>query len=178
MIKKKGKFLTFLFALIPGAGQMYMGFMKLGVSLMGMFALVICISSWLDFSSFIFLLPIIWCYAFFDAIHKNSLTDEEFYALEDHYCVSHETIESVKHAFNGKERQVISIVLILIGVDILWKNFFWLLQDLMPWFIYNQIYSLVYRVPQVLIACIVIYVGYHLMKKKKMDLLEKFDSKE
>lgn len=37
MIKKKNAILTFIFSMLPGAGEMYMGFMKQGVSLMSMF---------------------------------------------------------------------------------------------------------------------------------------------
>lgn len=38
MARQKNKILMFLFSLIPGAGQMYMGFMKQGLSLMTIFA--------------------------------------------------------------------------------------------------------------------------------------------
>ena len=34
MTKKKNGFLAFCFSLIPGAGEMYMGFMKQGASIM------------------------------------------------------------------------------------------------------------------------------------------------
>ena len=34
---RKNKFLTFCFALIPGVGQLYQGYMKRGVSLMILF---------------------------------------------------------------------------------------------------------------------------------------------
>ena len=46
--KKKGKFLTFCFSMMPGAAQMYMGFMKMGVSQMLLFLLVITVSIWLN----------------------------------------------------------------------------------------------------------------------------------
>ena len=38
----------FLFSLIPGAGQMYMGFMKQGLSLMTIFATLCAVGIWLD----------------------------------------------------------------------------------------------------------------------------------
>ena len=37
--KKKSRFLTFCFSLLPGAGEMYMGFMRMGLSLMLLFIL-------------------------------------------------------------------------------------------------------------------------------------------
>ena len=45
---KKNKILMFLFSLIPGAGQMYMGFMKQGLSLMTIFATLCAVGIWLD----------------------------------------------------------------------------------------------------------------------------------
>lgn len=36
-MSKKSGFLRFIFSLIPGAGEMYMGFMKQGVTLMVLF---------------------------------------------------------------------------------------------------------------------------------------------
>ena len=38
---KKNGILTFLFAFVPGAGQMYQGYMKRGLSLITMFCLCI-----------------------------------------------------------------------------------------------------------------------------------------
>ena len=40
MTKKKGKLLTFCWSLIPGAGEMYLGFFKQGISLMAAFAVL------------------------------------------------------------------------------------------------------------------------------------------
>ena len=45
---RKSRILTFLFALWPGAGQMYLGYMKRGVSLMGIFCLLISITGLLN----------------------------------------------------------------------------------------------------------------------------------
>lgn len=45
---RKSRILTFLFALWPGAGQMYLGYMKRGVSLMGVFCLLIAITGFLN----------------------------------------------------------------------------------------------------------------------------------
>ena len=54
---RKSRILTFLFALWPGAGQMYLGYMKRGVSLMGLFFLIFAIMGFLGLSFLAFLLP-------------------------------------------------------------------------------------------------------------------------
>ena len=48
MIRKKGSFLTFCFSMLPGAGEMYLGFMKRGASLMTLFFFIIFSSTWLQ----------------------------------------------------------------------------------------------------------------------------------
>lgn len=76
MKRKKGKFLTFCFSCIPGAGQMFLGFFKEGVSLMTMFFGILILTNWLYIEMFGFGAIIVWFYAFFDAMNKNSLPDE------------------------------------------------------------------------------------------------------
>ncbi len=42
MQRKKSRFWLFMWSLIPGAGDMYLGFMKMGISLMlGFMALIV-----------------------------------------------------------------------------------------------------------------------------------------
>ena len=49
MTHKKSSFWRFLFSLIPGAGEMYMGFLKMGTSLMALFILLIFVPASLGF---------------------------------------------------------------------------------------------------------------------------------
>ena len=85
MTRKKNKFLTFCFSLLPGAGEMYLGFMKQGISLMGIFFLVWALSGMLNLPALLFVQPVIWFYSFFHVHNLNSLPEEEFYSLEDDY---------------------------------------------------------------------------------------------
>ena len=64
MKMKRGKFSTFLFSLIPGAGEMYLGFFKFGTSLMSLFiGSIICAS--IVFSPLILIAFVVWFYSFF-----------------------------------------------------------------------------------------------------------------
>ena len=65
MANKKNGFWTFIFSLIPGAGEMYMGFFKQGLSLMGLCAVVSIVASFLGIEELMILLPLIWFYSFF-----------------------------------------------------------------------------------------------------------------
>ena len=48
MTKQKHGFLLFLASLIPGAGELYMGFRKQGISIMAVFWGIIALASYLD----------------------------------------------------------------------------------------------------------------------------------
>ena len=82
MTRKKKGFLTFIFSLMPGAGEMYMGFMKRGVSVMCAFLGWIGICGVLQFGAGFYLAPVIWFYSFFSVHNLASLPDEEFYQIE------------------------------------------------------------------------------------------------
>lgn len=61
---KKNGFLTFIFACIPGAGQMYYGYMQRGLSLITMF--IGCFIVGAIINPLAALAIIVWMYAFFD----------------------------------------------------------------------------------------------------------------
>ena len=98
--KKKSKFLTFCFSVIPGAAQMYMGFMKMGVSLMALFALIILFAVWLNQGALATFCVIAWFYSFFQANHLASLSDEEFHMVEDGYLFGIGSLPGIEEFFN------------------------------------------------------------------------------
>ncbi len=63
------KTITMALSIIPGAGHMYLGYQKKGLVLMGIFFFTIFFMGWLGLSLLLFLLPLIWFYSFFDALH-------------------------------------------------------------------------------------------------------------
>lgn len=79
---QKNKVLTLALAIFPGAGHLYLGLQKRGLQLMGGFLLAIFIMDNMRLSLFLFLLPLFWCFAFFDALtqlsryNRGQLNDE------------------------------------------------------------------------------------------------------
>ena len=66
----KNGFLTFCCAFIPGAGQMYQGYMKRGLSLILTACCIGMVSSLLN--PVLLLLVVVWMYSFFDTFNLNS----------------------------------------------------------------------------------------------------------
>lgn len=69
---KRSKVIATLLAAFPGAGQMYLGLQKRGLQLMVIFLGSIYILDLLNLSLFLFLIPVIWFYSFFDGLQQAS----------------------------------------------------------------------------------------------------------
>ena len=65
MRRKKNGFFTFIWSFMPGAAEMYMGFMKCGISLMVLFLGGFMLSSLIRIGDVMLFLPIlVWFYSF------------------------------------------------------------------------------------------------------------------
>lgn len=76
------KTLTLALSVVPGAGHMYLGYQSKGLMIMGAFFFSIFFMGWLGISLLLFLLPLIWFYSFFDAMHlvdgNEEIVNKEF----------------------------------------------------------------------------------------------------
>ena len=178
MTKKKSGFWTFIFSFMPGAAEMYMGFMKMGVSIMGLFLGLIIVGSFFAQGIFLVIDVVVWFYGFFHAHNLRAMDDEDFYALEDTYLFYVE--EDGKKLWNNmvvsRYRKIAAAVLILMGVSILWNNILDLLYWLLPDIMQDFMYTISYRIPQVVLGIGIIAAGILLIRGKKEELLE--ESKE
>ena len=81
---EKNKLLIFLFALIPGVSHMYLGMLKKGIFLMSLFlapiALIFLTRGGMEIVSCI--LPVVWCYSFFDAFRFKCYNKEERHHMD------------------------------------------------------------------------------------------------
>lgn len=180
MTKKKNGFLTFIFSCLPGAGEMYMGFFKQGVSIMTLFFLLIFISTWMNMGALMYIAPVVWFYGFFHANNLHSLPDEEFYGIEDKYLFDWD--EGKAHAYlNGKHgRVILAVAFILIGASALWNIIMNSLWNMLINLGYNVewIGELSRTVPQCIIAIALIVFGVYLFKGKKIELTGQQEEKQ
>ena len=92
MTHKNNSLWRFLFSLIPGAGEMYMGFFKAGTSLMSLFFFFIFAAASIGFGELLIIDVIVWFYSFFHVHNLAAMPDEEFYVVEDNYLFSLENV--------------------------------------------------------------------------------------
>lgn len=156
---KKNGFLTFCFAFIPGAGQMYQGYMKRGLSLISIFCVGIMISAIFSYATV--LLPIVWMYSFFDTFNLRSAP----YPVEtDQYLIPVECLEKGK-AFVKKRPTLVGAILILLGVWTLFDTFVApILSYLAILAGVNEIYYYTFyrNLPALAVALAIIYAGFRL----------------
>ncbi|MGF6353746.1 hypothetical protein ABIE27_001656 [Paenibacillus sp. 4624] len=69
---KRSKVLATLLSAFPGAGHLYLGLQKRGMQLMFLFLGSIYILDLLRLSVFLFMIPLIWFYSFFDGLQCSS----------------------------------------------------------------------------------------------------------
>jgi len=185
-MRKKNKFLTFMFACLPGAGHMYLGFMKLGLSFMILFfgvgglGLLANEILYVLTGPIFMILPVIWFYAFFDCINKNGAGDEEFASYEDHYLFTDvPELRNIDWRSNfgfltsKAPRIAIGFIILISGISMLCRN----LLSIINWYYYEELqiifeilHSILDRLPQVAISVAIIVLGIWLIAGKRKEL--------
>ena len=169
MKKKKNGFLTFCFAFVPGAGQMYLGYMHRGLSIVTLFALVTMAASFFSFLGLgilVVLLPIIWMYSFFDTFRIAGMTPEEESANPDAFLFDPAEImgEKWRSLLRGRHK-IIGIVLIALGAYMLYRNFLYpSLMRLVYEFDLAWLERMMNGLPVLLMALVIIGLGVWLIK--------------
>ncbi len=177
MRKKKNRFLLFCCSLIPGAGELYLGFMNMGLSLLMSFALLTVIVGFTGIGVLAFMPMVLWVYSFFHANNLGSLTDEQFYSMEDTYLFgfSKTEMESIRQSLYGRYRKALAIILIILGVSMLWNvaiDFICITVGVDFYRRYIEPYTGVISstLPQLVISIIIIWFGIRLISGKKVEL--------
>lgn len=164
---KKNIFLTFCFSFIPGAGQMYQSYMKRGISLMTMFAVIIGVMAVVPIPLFAIPIPVIYAFSFFDTYNiRNKIgTDKE---EKDEYLWNSTSFMDVLQKVNFKKKNsFIGVLLILIGIYILLNTVIYNLAMRFDIYVIELFVDSItrYLVP-ILISAISIGIGIKFISKK------------
>lgn len=174
MRKKRSGLFRFILSFLPGAGEMYMGFMKMGVSLMAAFFGIIAVSTFLNFGPLMFVNMIVWFYSFFHVHNLAGMPDGEFEALEDDYLIHPDRLFAMAKTSPEKTKKLISAGLIVLGIVLIYQGLGSIFSAYLPDWIYRIVNQLTYHVPKVVIGAAIIYLGVKMIigKKAEMETLE------
>ena len=169
MQKKKNGFLVFCFSFLPGAAEMYMGFMKMGFSLLAVFAAAICIVSLIGVPELSVIPAIMYVYSFFHAHNIAGLDDKRFMELKDDYFFGLERVSELGEQLKGKYKKWAAIALIVLGAVMIWRTGLDLLGDYLGFsnIIVKALYRITEYVPRCIIGVVIIVVGIRLIAGKK-----------
>ena len=169
-MKKSGLF-TFCFAFVPGAGQMYQGYMKRGLSMGLLVAACFAVSFALGMDVLIFPSLIVYMYSFFDALNLRSQIYTGTAPADDfivHLGTSKELLALVK-----RRNQLVGWGLVVLGVFALYQNFvspmLWNLISMFDYSsaMYNILHSLTRGLPNLAVAIGLILAGLWLVRVGK-----------
>ena len=167
---KKNGFLTFIFACIPGAGQMYYGYMQRGLSIAMM--LILCVMAATVVQPLLFLCLVIWMYSFFDTydLIRHMAAGEP---KEDSLLVlgNYEEIKKLVPQHN----RLIGWGLIGFGVwalyDLLIGN--WVYRILTNVLGYGHAWDIINGIPNLVVGGLLVFAGFKLLNmhpaKKNSD---------
>ncbi|RCX23318.1 hypothetical protein DFP94_101915 [Fontibacillus phaseoli] len=164
---RRSKVLATLLSAFPGAGQMYLGMQKRGLQLMVLFLGSFYVIDVLRLSLFLFLVPVIWFYSFFDGLQQTSR-----YGI-----LPMEDIPLIKSRNNGSSQHWLGIVLVLLGVYYVSMEF--IVPALDRWFPYLQLrYMIREYLRPILVSVILIGGGIKLLSGRNRVQELKWDDEE
>ena len=173
MTKQKKGFLLFITSLLPGAGELYMVFRKMGISITILFWGIIACATITNFNELTYLLPVLWLYSFFNVHNIKSLNEEEFMSVEDHYILV-DLFTNSKEFQSGtiikKYRNLLAGILILFGACGVWKVITNFIAGLIPDYAYEAILRIGDQLPGFVISIALIVLGAKLILGKKEEL--------
>ena len=164
---KKSLFLTFCFSFIPGAGQMYQGYMKKGLSVMILFATMIALFAMTEIAIFAIPIPIILAYSFFNTYNlrnKIGTNNQE----EDKYIWEEEESKKMFGSIKIKKKNtLLGSCLILIGIYILLNSVLLKIANIYDIEIISNVIHIVSRyLPSLIIAVLSIVFGLKFILNK------------
>ena len=167
----KNGILTFFFAFCPGAGQMYQGYMKRGLSLITMFCLFVAAGvTMLDVLAVG--CAIVWMYSFFDTFNLRAQIGAGT-APQDDYLVHINWNDKRMEQFMMDSHKLVGWGLIALGVLLAYKNIImntlgyllWRWGKEIPFF--RALYLVLDELPEIVVCVALIVCGLWLVKGPK-----------
>ena len=166
---KKNGILTLLFALIPGAGEMYQGYMKRGLSLITMFCLSVTLGAMTQIEVFYIGLPIVYMYSFFDTFNLRAQIGMGT-APEDDYLVHFDPQDKRLARMMMDSHKLVGWCLIATGALIAYEqiimntlgDILWRWGQKAP--VWRAIYLVMDQLPEVVLCVALILCGIWLVR--------------
>ena len=163
----KNGFLTFCFSYIPGAGQMYQGYMKRGLSQMTAFVLLIALGAGL-FGPIAVFAAVVYMYSFFDSLNLRAQLKMGICPPDDYQFDLDEVKGFARLAM--QRHNLVGWGLVGVGIWLLCAQFIGpILSDLLYWLgvEYQYIDYYLNQIPTLVVAGVLIWLGLRMLRRSK-----------
>ena len=155
-MKRTSGLRMFLAACIPGCGEMYLGYMKRGLSLLLVTAGIFALAVVLGIGAPAIFLPVVWLYAFFDSYNLRRQLEEGTARADDYLLGFLDQDARNFSALWGKRHGLVGWVLVIIGLYTLYSTVVYYFG----WFIPGWLSSFLYRgVPRLALVAVLLGLG-------------------
>lgn len=167
---EKNSLLTFIFSFMPGAGEMYLGMMKKGLAIITAFFAVVFLGVVLYIEEICVILPVIWCYSFFDTINMRKYSPEGRIEMDNKFGEDMKVF--CDHDWSGllkKKNTIFGIGFVLLGLYLLFENFIMPIINRFCDYIGSYVLcDIISNIPSMVVAFLIILLGIQLLKGGKM----------
>lgn len=175
----KNRALAILFGLMPGAGHMYLGKMKRGMTLMLLFWGDLFVASFLGMGVLALGMLVVWFYAFFDNLNLSSLSPQELAAAPDLFLfglLDGTNIHNIR-IFKTKSN-ALGWGFIIVGVLLLYNTLSGMIFGSLFNFLesigldVDRLWQIYYSIPQLVVGVLVILLGVRFMRGGKKQAVK------
>lgn len=173
---KKSRALAILFGLMPGAGHMYLGKMKRGMTLLILFWGILGVASFLGMGALALGMLVVWFYAFFDVVNLSALPPEQLEAVPDQFMFGLLDGTNVRSLNTFKTKSTaLGWGFIIVGILLLYNTLSSLIFGSLSSFLASLgfsvewLWNIYYDIPQLVVGVLVIFLGIRFMRGGKKN---------
>ncbi len=171
---EKNKLFILLFAMVPGMSHMYLGMLKKGVFLMSLFlapfGLIFLTRGGMEIISCV--LPVVWCYSFFDTFRCKGYTKEVRYRMDAEFLEAAKVFwKKEAEPMLYRKRKWVGLFCIFLAIYTFIYN---IIGYFLNWFggrIFWGFYIILSKVPTLLVVLLLLKLGIDLLKKEEEDFV-------
>lgn len=159
---RKSGFFTLCWAFIPGAGQMYQGYMRRGLSIIGIFCFGVFLTACVGILAVV--LPVVYMYSFFDTLNLHEQIRQGTNPPDD-YLV-HLGLQNGLGMLLQRRHNLFGWLLVALGGMMLYENFLspWLWQLSYAFPQLSFLTDLLRSLPNLALALALIWLGLWLVR--------------
>ena len=173
---KKSRALAILFGLMPGAGHMYLGKMKRGMTLLILFWGILAVASFLGMGALALGMLVVWFYAFFDVVNLSALPPEQLEAVPDQFMFGLRDGTNIHNQNRFKPKTpALGWGFIIVGILLLYNTLSSLIFGSLANFLASLgfsvewLWNVYYDIPQLAVGVLVIFLGIRFMRGGKKN---------